>query len=146
MLVNAACPLSDTSAQACLSGHLALLLQAVSDTEGEITKRQVQISTAGKQAEKLSKECSKTQKELDKATGDLQAKQKEQEVSLLWHCVRFPPVFFDLQASDVNSVMIVASVRQQLPLSHWSKHAYYSGCQEVVVSSPSLYAILPIDG
>lgn len=55
--------------------------QAISDTEGEITKRQVQISSAGKQAEKLSKECSKTQQELEKTSADLQAKQKEQEVT-----------------------------------------------------------------
>ena len=57
------------------------MLQAVSDIEGDITRRQVQISSAGKQAEKLSKECSKTEKELDKASADLQAKQKEQEVT-----------------------------------------------------------------
>lgn len=60
--------------------YSTFLLQAISETEGEITKRQVQISSAGKQAEKLSKECSKTQKDLDKASADLQAKQKEQEV------------------------------------------------------------------
>lgn len=60
---------------------IQLLLQAISETEGEITKRQVQISSAGKQAEKLSKECGKTQKELDRASSDLQAKQKEQEVT-----------------------------------------------------------------
>lgn len=47
-----------------------------------MTKRRVQISTASKQAEKLSKECGKTQKELDKATADLEAKQQEQQVSL----------------------------------------------------------------
>ena len=52
----------------------------MSDTEGEMTKRQVQISSAGKQADKLSKECGKTQKELDKATADLAAKQEEQQV------------------------------------------------------------------
>ena len=71
-----------TKAQADARSGLspALLLQTISDAEGEITKRQVQISSAGKQAEKLSKECCKTQKELDKATADLEAKQKEQEV------------------------------------------------------------------
>jgi len=41
----------------------------------------VQISAAGKQAEKLSKDCAKTQKELDKANADLEAKQQEQQVS-----------------------------------------------------------------
>lgn len=46
-----------------------------------MTRRQVQINSAGKQGEKLTKECSKTQKELDKASADLQAKQKEQEVT-----------------------------------------------------------------
>ena len=56
-------------------------MQAISDTEGEITRRQVQINSAGKQAEKLTKECSKTQQELDKTAADLQAKQKEQEVT-----------------------------------------------------------------
>lgn len=83
-----------------MSAHLVSSLQAISDTEGEVTKRQVQISTAGKQAEKLSKECSKTQKELDKATADLRAKQKEQEVSASWHCVRLSAVFVVLCPSS----------------------------------------------
>ena len=43
------------------------LLQAIAETEGEITKRRVQITAAAKQAEKLSKDCIKTQNELDKA-------------------------------------------------------------------------------
>ena len=56
------------------------LLQAIAETEGEITKRRVQITAAGKQAEKLSKDCVKTQKELDKAKADLEGKQQEQQV------------------------------------------------------------------
>jgi len=55
-------------------------LQAIADTEGEITKGRVQITAAGKQAEKLSKDCIKTQKELDKANADLEGKQQEQQV------------------------------------------------------------------
>ncbi len=55
-------------------------LQAIADTEGEITKRRVQITAAGKQAEKLGKDCIKTQKELDKANTDLEGKQQEQQV------------------------------------------------------------------
>ena len=99
MLVNAARPLFETDTQAYVSEPLASWLQAISDTEGEITKRQVQISTAAKQAEKLSKECSKTQKELDKATADLQAKQKEQEVSTACQFViRFSSMLFELRA------------------------------------------------
>ena len=52
----------------------------IADTEGEITKRRVQITAAGKQAEKLSKDCVKTQKEMDKASADLEGKQQEQQV------------------------------------------------------------------
>ena len=56
------------------------LLQAIAETEGEITKRRVQITAAAKQAEKLSKDCIKTQNELDKANADLEGKQQEQQV------------------------------------------------------------------
>ena len=59
-----------------------VLLQAISDAEGEVTKRKVQIASAGKQAEKLGKECTKTQKELDKGNADMDDKQKEQQVHL----------------------------------------------------------------
>ena len=58
------------------------MLQAISDAEGEVTKRKVQIAAAGKQADKLGKECSKTQKELDKGNADMEDKQKEQQVHL----------------------------------------------------------------
>ena len=56
-------------------------LQAISEAEGEVTKRKVQIAAASKQAEKLGKDCTKTQKELDKANADLEGKQQEQQVS-----------------------------------------------------------------
>ena len=63
-----------------VSNGALTLLQAIADTEGEITKRRVQITAAGKQAEKLSKDCVKTQKEMDKASADLEGKQQEQQV------------------------------------------------------------------
>lgn len=63
-----------------------------------MTKRQVQISSAGKQADKLSKDCAKTQKELDKANADLEAKQQEQEVGLQPHCSSFPTCYLLLAA------------------------------------------------
>lgn len=56
------------------------LLQAISETEGEITKRKVQITAAGKQGEKLSKDCIKTQKEVDKGNADMEGMQQEQQV------------------------------------------------------------------
>jgi len=78
--------LSNSLQYVCLQTSLPVanralpLLQAIADTEGEITKRKVQIAAAAKQTEKLSKDCVKTQKELDKANADLEGKQQEQQV------------------------------------------------------------------
>ena len=65
---------------------LCCLLQAISETEGEITKRKVQVTAAGKQGEKLSKDCAKMQKELDRANADMEGKQQEQQVRWQTSC------------------------------------------------------------
>lgn len=123
MLVHAAGPLLRHRYSGVLSESLYIsLLQAIADTEGEITRRQVQISTAGKQAEKLSKECSRTQKELDKASADLQAKQREQEVSCR-SCQRKEGLGADgcciCQIMSVNAPSGKISVSQYCILSCW---------------------------
>ena len=73
----------------CTVARMVCLAQDISEAEGEVTKRQVQISSAAKQAEKLSKDCARTQKELDKATSDVEAKQREQEVTFLSSCLSY---------------------------------------------------------
>lgn len=56
-------------------------VQAVSDNEDEVTKHKVQISTATKQAEKLSKLVIKAQQEIDGAVQDLEGMQQGQQVN-----------------------------------------------------------------
>ena len=55
----------------------------MSDTENEVTKQKVQISTATKQAEKLSKLVIKSQQEIDGAVQDMEGMQQEQQVPLV---------------------------------------------------------------
>ena len=77
----------------------------------------MQITAAGKQAEKLSKDCVKTQKELDKANADLEGKQQEQQVctdrqqglqkkdlaDCKYHAMHFAPYYQDVCLLNENT-------------------------------------------
>ena len=69
------------SAKSCSFHTAKPCVQAVSDNEDEVTKHKVQISTATRQAEKLSKLVTKAQQEIDGAVQDLEGMQQGQQVS-----------------------------------------------------------------
>ena len=58
-------------------------LQDIASSEAELTKRRVQVSAGGKQADKMTRDAAKTHSDLDKASADMQAKQQDFKVGLL---------------------------------------------------------------
>ena len=58
-------------------------LQDIASSEAELTKRRVQVSAGGKQADKMTRDAAKAQSDLEKASADMQAKQEDFKVGLL---------------------------------------------------------------
>ena len=61
-------------------------LQDIASSEAELTKRRVQVSAGGKQADKMTRDAAKTQTDLDKASADMQAKQRDFKVRAVVSC------------------------------------------------------------
>ena len=68
------------SVAAVLSPPTIAALQDIATSEAELTRRRVQVSAGGKQADKMTRDAAKTQSDLDKASADMQAKQQDFKV------------------------------------------------------------------
>lgn len=64
----------------CTAPPTTAALQDIAMSEAELTKRRVQVSAGGKQADKMTRDAAKTQSDLDKASADMQAKQQDFKV------------------------------------------------------------------